>query len=103
MEDIGLFKRAMLAGLGAYSVTKERAQATVNDLVQKGELSKEEGAKFVKAMVDKAEEEMDYMRKFVDNRVDAALSRIKPSYDEEFKKINQKLDKLTREIEKLNK
>lgn len=103
MEELGLFRKAMLAGLGAYSVTRDKAQAMVNDLIQKGELSKEEGAKFVKAMLDKAEEEMDDMRKFVDTRVDAALSRLKPSYDDEFEKINRKLDKLSKEIEKLNK
>jgi len=103
MEELGLFKKTMLAGLGAYSVTRDKAQAMVNELIQKGELSKEEGAKFVKAMMDKADEEMEYMRDVVDKRVEAALSKIKPSYDEEFKKINQKLDKLTKEVEKLSK
>ncbi len=103
MQSQSLLKKTFLAGIGIYSLTKEKAQEIMTDLVNRGELSKDEGAKFVKAMLDKADEEIAFLRKMVDDRVSQALARITPSYQEEFKKINQKIDKLTKEVEKLTK
>ncbi|MFQ5706231.1 MAG: phasin family protein [bacterium] len=103
MQNSGILKRTLLAGLGIYSLTKEKAQEIMEDLVKRGELSKDEGAKFVKAMMDKADEEMAYVKNFVDKRVNETLAKIRPSYEDEFKKLHQKIDKLTKEVEKLTK
>ena len=93
----------MLAGLGVYSLTKEKAQELSSDLIKRGELSKDEGAKFIKTMMDKADQEIDYLKKFIDKQVQQAVSKVRPSYDEEFQKLHRKIDKLTQEIEKLKK
>ena len=101
MNNPSLLRKTVLAGLGIYSLTKEKAQEIVDDLIKRGELSKDEGPKFVKAVMEKADEEINYLKKLVDKQVDQALSKVIPSYENEFKKLNQKIDKLTREIEKL--
>lgn len=103
MQNPGILRKTMLAGLGIYSLTKEKAQAMMEELVQKGELSKDEGSKFVKAMMDKADEEITHLKELVDKQVDQAVSKIRPSYEQEFKKLHQKIDKLTKEVEKLSK
>jgi polyhydroxyalkanoate synthesis regulator phasin len=84
-------------------LTREKAQEVMSDLVNRGELSKDEGAKFVKAMVDKAEEETAYLKKIIDERVSRTMSRFRPSYEEDIKRLENKLDKLSKQIEKLNK
>lgn len=101
MDNQSIFRKTVLAGVGIYSLTKEKAQDVVTELVKKGELSKDEGPQFVKAIMQKADEEVEFFKKMVDKRVDRAFSRFKPSYDEEFKKLNQKIDKLSKEVEKL--
>lgn len=93
----------MLAGLGIYSLSREKAQVLMTDLVKRGELSKDEGSKFVKAMLEKADEEMAHLKQIVDTRVTEAISKIRPGYDDEFLKLNQKIDKLTKELKKLSK
>lgn len=103
MPEQGILKKALLAGIGIYSLTREKAEALMEDLVKRGELSKDEGAKFVKAVMDKATEETEYLKKFVDQRVQQAVSKVRPSYDKEFAELHQKIDKLSKEVEKLSK
>jgi poly(hydroxyalkanoate) granule-associated protein len=103
MAANGILKKTLLAGLGVYSLTKEKAQDLMTELVNRGELSKDEGSKFVKAMMEKVDEEMAFLRKTVDKQVSQAMSKIRPSYDDEFKKLHQKIDKLAKEVEKLSK
>lgn len=103
MSEQSILKKTVLAGLGVYSMSKERAQEFMQELVKRGELSKDEGPKFVKAMMEKADEEVAFLKKLIDQRIDAALERVRPSHEDELQKINRKLDKLTKEIEKLNK
>ena len=94
MESQNLFRKTMLAVLGVYSLTREKAQDIMTDLVKRGELSKDEGSKFVKVMLEKADEEITHVKKLVDKRVSEAVSKIRPSYEDEYKKLNQKIDKL---------
>jgi polyhydroxyalkanoate synthesis regulator phasin len=103
MATNGILKKTVLAGLGVFSLTKDKAQEIVAELVNRGELSKDEGSKFIKAMMEKVDEEVSFLKKTIDKQVSQAMSKIRPSYDEEFKKLHQKIDKLSREVEKLSK
>jgi len=102
MEAQSLLKKTVLAGIGIYSLTKEKAQDLMNELVTKGELSQDDGPKFVKAMMDKADDEVEFLKKMVDARVQQAVSAIRPAYDEQFNKLNKKMDKIAKEVTKLN-
>lgn len=52
-----LVKQVLLLGLGAASLTKEKLESVVNELVKKGELSREEARELVDEAQDKAREE----------------------------------------------
>lgn len=103
METQSILKKTLLAGLGVYSLSREKAQEFMDDLVKRGELSKDEGSKFVKAMVDKAEEETAFVKKMIDERINQVMSVIRPSVDEEIKRLEDKIDALNKEVKKLNK
>jgi len=102
MEAQSLLRKTVLAGIGVYSLTKEKAQDLISELVTKGELSQDDGPKFVKAMMDKADEEVEFLKKMVDARIQQAVSAIRPAYDEQFKALNKKIDKIAKEVTKLN-
>ena len=103
METQSILKKTLLAGLGVYSLSREKAQEFMDDLVKRGELSKDEGSKFVKAMVDKAEEETAFVKKMIDERINQVMSVIRPSVDEEIKRLEDKIDALTKEVKKMSK
>ncbi len=103
MGNQTFLEKTFLAGIGLCSMTKDKAQALVGDLVKKGELAQEEGPNFVKTVMQKAEEEVDALKKMVDTRVQQTLAAIRPNYDDEFKKLNKRIDKLSKDVEKINK
>jgi len=102
MGSQNILEKTILAGIGIYSVTKEKAEKVVKDLIRQGELSQEEGPKIVKAMVQKAEEEIVAVKGMVDTRVQQAVSAMKPSYENEFKKIHQRIDEIAKQLDKLS-
>jgi polyhydroxyalkanoate synthesis regulator phasin len=49
------FRKAALAGIGALTLTEERAQRLITELVEQGRMSKEEGETLFKDMLAKAD------------------------------------------------
>ncbi|WP_027356295.1 phasin family protein [Desulfofundulus thermocisternus] len=55
-----MFKTAeklFLAGLGALAMTTERVEKKINELVEKGQMGKEEARNFLQELVSRGEEE----------------------------------------------
>ncbi|MCW2279163.1 phasin family protein [Heliophilum fasciatum] len=74
MKDV--FRRTLLAGLGAVSLTKERAESIVDELVKKGELSKDEAAKTVSELLDKSKEQ----REAVGEAIKTEVSKLRSEF-----------------------
>jgi polyhydroxyalkanoate synthesis regulator phasin len=52
---LDLFRKAALAGIGALTLTEERARRLVDELVEQGRMSREEGEALVKDMAARVE------------------------------------------------
>ncbi len=52
---LDFFRKAALAGIGALTLTEERARKIVDELVEQGRVSREEGEKLLKEMMAKAD------------------------------------------------
>ena len=101
MADV--LRKGFLAGIGIFSLTKERAEELVDELVKRGEVSKEEKAKVVKELVDKAEARSKELAKKIDVQVKKAVTKMKTSKDEEIQSLQEKIDRLSVQIEALQK
>ena len=55
--------KIMLAGLGAMSMTKEKAESIFDEYVEKGKAQKEQRAGFVKEVMDQAQKAKDDLEK----------------------------------------
>ena len=98
---VDVVKKAMLAGIGALSVTREKVEELVDDLIKKGELGKEDRAKFVRELVEKAEARSREAKKWVDERIKVAVTKIKPAREEEVAKLSEQVSDLTKTIARL--
>jgi len=67
MED--MFKKALYLGLGALSFTKDKAEKFMNEMVEKGEMSAEEGNKFVDDLIKRGEEARQEVKDFIQQEV----------------------------------
>lgn len=52
---LDFFRKAALAGIGAVTLTEERARKIVEELVEQGRVSRDEGENLIKDMLAKAE------------------------------------------------
>lgn len=52
---LDFFRKAALAGIGALTLTEERARKLVDELVEQGRMSREEGESLVREMLTKVD------------------------------------------------
>lgn len=74
MED--LFKKFLYTGVGLVSITAEKLQETVDELVGQGRVSKEEGRKIVGDFVDQVEAKRDEAESKMKEWVDSFTSNL---------------------------
>lgn len=72
---IDLIKKSMLAGIGAAIVTKESAQDTLQEWVEKGKVSTQEAQEMAGKIVEQSKEQYESARGEFAKLFDEALSR----------------------------
>ncbi|MBC9785575.1 phasin family protein [Heliobacterium chlorum] len=73
---LDVVRKALLAGLGALTLTKERAESLVDELVKKGEMSKEDASKIVSELLEKSKEQ----REVVSDTIKTEFHRIRNDF-----------------------
>lgn len=96
---IDLLKKSLLAGIGIASLTKERIEEIASELKTKGELSEEEGKKFVSELLKQAETSRLDLQKTIEERVDAVLTRCNFARKSEVDELRAAVEKLLDHIE----
>ena len=99
MADV--LRKVLLTGIGIFSLNKERAEELVDELVKRGEVSKDEKAKVVKELVDKAEVRSKELAAKIDGHVKKAMVKMKKSRDDEMRRLQEKIDQLSAQVEEL--
>jgi len=95
---LDIIKKSIYLGLGAATVTKEKIETLVDELIEKGQLSREEKPKAVQDILDKIEKEEKEIQKKIDNTVTETMNKIgivsKSDYDKLLKRVEE-LEKKT--------
>lgn len=94
-------KRWMAMGLGLALLTKEKAEAAVKELVEQGELSREEGRELLENLMERAQREKDEWKR----RIDGELRRIAEAAgfakEEDVRRLEEYIRQLEARVEKL--
>jgi polyhydroxyalkanoate synthesis regulator phasin len=75
MGPTDMFEKMFLLGVGAFSITKEKAQQAVDELVERGRLSQEQGHDVVTELGQRGEHERAQFMDFVHDTMKKALDR----------------------------
>ena len=86
--------KLMLAGLGAMSMTKEKAEEIFDEYVEKGKAQKEQRSGFVKDVMDQAEKAKTDLEKVISEQIEKAMSKQPIATKEDIKRLEEKLDQL---------
>ena len=89
-----LFEKGLYAGLGILTVTKEKAEKLIEELVDKGKLTQDESAKAIKDLLAKAEEEKKAFGQKVDGAIEGAVRKLNLATQKDLQEINKKLDRI---------
>jgi len=86
--------KLMLAGLGALSMTRERAEKIFDDYVGRGQTAKEGRTGFVKELMDTAEKTRTDLEKLVAEQLQKTADRLNLATREDIQRVEAKLDQL---------
>lgn len=104
-KSMSILKNTILASIGAFQVTKAKAEQIIDDLIKKGDLEESDRKKAVMELLDKAEKST---AKFADKvskeagkvRTDVtnAVSKLNLAKQSDLKVLEKKIDKLTKSL-----
>ncbi len=87
--------KMMLAGLGAISMTRERAEKIFDEYVSRGKVEKESRTGFVKDIMDAADKNRQELEKLISKQVREAVNHLNLPTRDDIERLEQKIDKLS--------
>ena len=88
------FDKLMMAGLGALTMTRERAEKMFDEYLNKGQAVKENRSGFVKDVMDGAERTRAELQKLIADQVRQTVSGLHLASKEDVERLERKLDEL---------
>lgn len=105
---MSILKNTILASIGAFQVTKKKAEEIIDDLIKKGDLDKSKRKDAVMELLEKAEKSTESFRKKVLSEAEKAQTGVSKfakdmawAKQTDMKKLEAKVNKLAREIKGL--
>ncbi|MDI3539054.1 MAG: hypothetical protein PWR29_1038 [Methanolobus sp.] len=96
-----LWKKATLFGIGMWALTEEKIQDFTDELIENGEMKKEEGKKFVHELVDEQRKQKEEMENRITARVQETFKRADYATKEEVKDLKETIRGLESKIDML--
>jgi len=86
--------KLMFAGLGALSITRERAEKIFDEYVSRGKAEKENRTGFIKEVMDQAQENRKAIEKLISDQVKEVVGKLDLATKEDIQRVEAKLDQL---------
>ncbi len=96
-------RKVMLAGVGAVALTVEAVEDLVEKLVERGELTEEEGRKLVRDVWSKRKKDAKKAEEEVNKRVDELMARFDIPTKAEFEDLSAQISKVSKKVDELKK
>ena len=89
-------ERSILAGIGLLSITREKAETFVNDLVKRGELKTEDAKGIIDQIVERGEEERQGFHQAIREETERVMNELDLVTKKDIKSLNKKIDALSK-------
>ncbi len=91
--------KCFMAGLGALSMTRERAEKIFDEYVERGQAEKEAKTGFVREALSAADKTRAELEKLIDEQVGKTVGRMNLATKEDIQRIEAKLDECAKRTE----
>jgi poly(hydroxyalkanoate) granule-associated protein len=95
------FDKMMMAGLGAMSMTRERAEKIFDEYVSRGKAERDAKSGFVKEVLDSADRTRKEMEKIVSEQTKQVVESMHLATKEDLDDLRKQVGKLEKQISKL--
>lgn len=96
-------KKMGLFGIGVVTLTQEKIEEFSQEMIKKGELTREEGKKFVKQVLSEQEKEMKGLEEKINERVKETLEKSGFVMRSDIVSLEKKIEKLEKTIQSMAK
>ena len=93
-----LFERSLELGLGAAMLTAETAQKLVNDMVNRGQVAREESTSMVDRLLAMGREQREMLRETVERSTERMVGRMSLAREAEVTELRRRIDELERVV-----
>lgn len=97
----GILKKAMLAGLGLVTITTEKVEDIVDDLIKRGELAETDKSKAVLEILDKAEESTRDLKNKIESQIKDIFAKVPMTTKKETDELRTRILQLEEELKQL--
>lgn len=104
MSDVSDILRKMgLFGIGVISLTQEKIEEFTQEMIKKGEMSKEEGKKFVKEVLSQREKQLKDIEDKINAKVKETIKTSGVAMRSDIGALEKKIEKLEKTIQSMAK
>jgi poly(hydroxyalkanoate) granule-associated protein len=96
-----LIQKVILAGIGTASMTKEKVEGLVDELVKRGEVASEERPKIVQDLLARVEDSERMLEVKVRKSVEEAIGRLGIPTDASLNALSEKVDELAQRMDRM--
>ena len=89
-------RNLLLAGLGAMSFSQEKLKGTLNTMIEKGELTREQGEQVISEWVQRGQSEQEEFSRKMSDEVNKVLSKLSLVPREEYEELVRRVEELER-------
>lgn len=108
--SMSILRNTVLASIGAFNVTKKKAEEVIDKLIASGDVTKSQRKEAVLELLDKADKSTEEFRAKVTKQagkvgaeVQKAIEKVKIVRRDDLNKLSKKFDKLQKVVERLEK
>ena len=87
-------KKMGLIGIGLISMTEEKITEFTNELIDKGELNKEEGKKLVKEMIEEKKKQKEELEDKICSKVNEYIEKVNYAKSDDVKELEKRIEEL---------
>jgi len=98
-----MFRKMGLFGIGVISLTQEKMEEFTQEMIKKGEISKEEGRSFVKDILSEREKQLKEIEDKINEQIRENLKNSGVVMKSDIESLENKIEKLEKTIQSMAK
>jgi polyhydroxyalkanoate synthesis regulator phasin len=98
-----MIRKMGLFSVGVISLTQEKAEEFTQEMIKKGEMSREEGKKFVREVLSEKEKQVKDLEDKINDKVENVMTKSGVVMKSDISALEKKIEELEKTIQSLSK